>query len=99
MKYETPRDVKGQVVNAYDFTRIAASDPVMWRDIFIDNSDNILSVLNNFSKNLEDLKKAIKEKDGDKLLKIFSSTKEVRKEIINAGQDTEKPDFGRKKIN
>lgn len=82
-----------------DFTRIAASDPVMWRDIFIDNSDNILSVLNNFSKNLEDLKKAIKEKDGDKLLKIFSSTKEVRKEIINAGQDTEKPDFGRKKIN
>ena len=82
-----------------DFTRIAASDPVMWRDIFIDNSINILKVLDNFSNNLEELKKAIKEKDKDKLFKIFSSTKEVRREIIKAGQDTEKPDFGRKKTN
>ena len=82
-----------------DFTRIAASDPIMWRDIFIDNSVNILKVLDNFSNNLEELKKAIKEKDKDKLLKIFLSTKEVRKEIIKAGQDTEKPDFGRKKTN
>ena len=82
-----------------DFTRIAASDPIMWRDIFIDNSVNILKVLDNFSNNLEELKKAIKEKDKDKLFKIFSSTKEVRREIIKAGQDTEKPDFGRKKTN
>jgi cyclohexadieny/prephenate dehydrogenase len=82
-----------------DFTRIAASDPVMWRDIFIDNSINILKVLDNFSNNLEELKKAIKEKDKDKLFKIFSSTKEIRREIIKAGQDTEKPDFGRKKTN
>ena len=82
-----------------DFTRIAASDPLMWRDIFIDNSANILRVLDNFSNNLEELKKAIKEKDKDKLFKIFSSTKEVRREIIKAGQDTEKPDFGRKKTN
>ena len=82
-----------------DFTRIAASDPIMWRDIFIDNSVNILKVLDNFSNNLEELKKAIKEKDKDKLFKIFLSTKEVRKEIIKAGQDTEKPDFGRKKTN
>lgn len=80
-----------------DFTRIAASDPVMWRDIFIDNSENILNVLDNFSENLEEFKKAIKDKDGNKLIKIFSSTKEVRKEIIKAGQDTEKPNFGRKK--
>ena len=56
-----------------DFTRIAASDPVMWRDIFIDNSENILKVLESFSKNLEEFKAAIKNKDGDKLIKIFSS--------------------------
>jgi len=80
-----------------DFTRIAASDPIMWRDIFIDNSKNILEVLEKFSKNLELMKKAIKDKNGDELVKIFSSTKEARKEIIKAGQDTKKPDFGRKK--
>ena len=80
-----------------DFTRIAASDPVMWKDIFVDNSENILKVLDNFSNNLEELKNAIKEKNVNELLKIFSSTKKVRKEIIKAGQDTGKPDFGRKK--
>jgi len=79
-----------------DFTRIAASDPLMWKDIFIDNSENILKVLDNYSKNLDDIKRAIKNKDSEKLLEIFSSTKKVRKEIIEAGQDTEKPDFGRK---
>ena len=78
-----------------DFTRIAASDPIMWRDIFIDNSENILKVLDNFSENLEEIKKAIQSKDGKKLINIFSSTKKVRKEIIKAGQDTDKPDFGR----
>ncbi len=78
-----------------DFTRIAASDPIMWRDIFIDNSENILKVLDNFSENLEEIKKAIQNKDGKKLINIFSSTKKVRKEIIKAGQDTDKPDFGR----
>ena len=79
-----------------DFTRIAASDPLMWKDIFIDNSENILKVLDNYSKNLDEIKSAIKNKDSKKLLEIFSSTKKVRKEIIQAGQDTEKPDFGRK---
>ena len=78
-----------------DFTRIAASDPLMWKDIFIDNSDNILKVLDNYSKNLEEIKKAIKNKDSKKLLEIFSSTKKIRKEIIKAGQDTDKPGFGR----
>ena len=78
-----------------DFTRIAASDPLMWKDIFIDNSENILKVLDNYSKNLDDIKSAIKNKNSEKLLAIFSSTKKVRKEIIEAGQDTEKPDFGR----
>jgi prephenate dehydrogenase len=80
-----------------DFTRIAASDPLMWRDIFVDNSDNILKALDNFSINLEELKKAIINKDGDTLIKLFSATKEVRKEIIEAGQDTKKPNFGREK--
>ena len=79
-----------------DFTRIAASDPLMWKDIFIDNSDNILKVLDNYSKNLDEIKDAIKNKDSKKLLDIFSSTKKVRKEIIEAGQDTDKPGFGRK---
>jgi cyclohexadieny/prephenate dehydrogenase len=79
-----------------DFTRIAASDPLMWKDIFIDNSENILKVLDNYSKNLNEIKDAIKNKDGKKLLEIFSSTKKVRKEIIEAGQDTDKPGFGRK---
>ena len=79
-----------------DFTRIAASDPLMWKDIFIDNSDNILKVLDNYSKNLDEIKNAIKNKDSKKLLEIFALTKKVRKEIIEAGQDTEKPDFGRK---
>jgi prephenate dehydrogenase/cyclohexadieny/prephenate dehydrogenase len=79
-----------------DFTRIAASDPLMWKDIFIDNSDNILKVLDNYSNNLNEIKEAIKNKDSKKLLEIFSSTKKVRKEIIEAGQDTDKPGFGRK---
>jgi cyclohexadieny/prephenate dehydrogenase len=79
-----------------DFTRIAASDPLMWRDIFIDNSENILKVLDNYSKNLDEIKTAIKSKDGEKLMRIFSETKKVRKEIVNAGQDTDKPGFGRK---
>ena len=79
-----------------DFTRIAASDPLMWKDIFFDNSENILKVLDNYTKNLNEIKSAIKNKDSKKLLEIFSSTKRVRKKIIDAGQDTEKPGFGRK---
>ena len=79
-----------------DFTRIAASDPIMWRDIFIDNSENILKVLDNFSENLEEIKKAIQSKSSEKLNNIFSSTRQLRKEIIKAGQETDKPNFGRK---
>lgn len=80
-----------------DFTRIASSDPLMWKDIFIDNSENIIKILDEFSKNINNFKKAITEKNADKLLKIFASTKNVRKEIIKAGQDVKTPDFGRKK--
>ena len=80
-----------------DFTRIAASNPLMWRDIFLDNNENITKGIDNFIEKLQELKKALNDKNGDKLFQIFNSTKDVRKEIIKAGQDTNKPDFGRKK--
>jgi len=79
-----------------DFTRIAASNPIMWRDIFIQNKKNSSEIIDKFIQNLEDLKKAIETEDGKKLEKIFTKTKKIRKEIIEAGQDVEKPDFGRK---
>ncbi len=79
-----------------DFTRIAASDPIMWKDIFIDNSDLIIHAIDNFAKNLTEFKNAIKAKDSKKLLDIFEKSKEFRDAIIKAGQDTDKPDFGRK---
>jgi|TARA_B100001093_G_scaffold447508_1_gene452466 prephenate dehydrogenase len=80
-----------------DFTRIAASNPLMWRDIFLDNNENVSKGIDNFIEKLQELKKALNEKNGEKLYQIFNSTKELRKEIIKAGQDTSKPDFGRKK--
>ena len=79
-----------------DFTRIAASNPIMWRDVFIQNSDNTSKMIDKFIENLKDLKKAIKNKNQKKLEKIFTKTKKIRKEIIEAGQDISKPDFGRK---
>jgi cyclohexadieny/prephenate dehydrogenase len=80
-----------------DFTRIAASNSLMWRDIFLDNSENISKDIDSFIERLNELKKAVNDKNGDKLFQIFNSTKEVRKEIVKAGQDTNEPDFGRKK--
>jgi cyclohexadieny/prephenate dehydrogenase len=80
-----------------DFTRIAASNPLMWKDIFLDNNENISKDIDNFIEKLQELKKALNDKNGDKLYQIFNSTKELKKEIIKAGQDTIKPDFGRKK--
>jgi prephenate dehydrogenase len=79
-----------------DFTRIAASNPIMWRDIFIQNKKNTSKMISKFIENLEILKKAIESEDGKKLEQIFSKTKKIRKDIIEAGQDVEKPDFGRK---
>ena len=78
-----------------DFTRIAASNPIMWRDVFIQNKKNISEMIDKFIKNLEDLKKAIENEDGKKLEKIFTKTRKIRKDIIKAGQDVKKPDFGR----
>ena len=79
-----------------DFTRIAASNPIMWRDVFIQNKKNTSKMIDKFIKNLEDLKKIIENEDGKKLEQIFTKTKKIRKDIIKAGQDVEKPDFGRK---
>ena len=79
-----------------DFTRIAASNPIMWRDVFIHNKKNTSKMIDKFIENLEDLKKAIENEDGKKLEQIFTKTKKIRKDIIKAGQDVEKPDFGRK---
>ena len=79
-----------------DFTRIAASNPIMWRDVFIQNKKNTSEMIDKFIENLEDLKKAIENEDGNKLEEIFLKTKKIRQEIIEAGQDIGKPDFGRK---
>ena len=79
-----------------DFTRIAASNPIMWRDVFIQNKKNTSNMINNFIANLEELKKAIENEDGKKLEEIFTNTKKIREEIIKAGQDVGEPDFGRK---
>ena len=79
-----------------DFTRIAASNPIMWRDVFIQNKKNTSKMIDQFIKNLEDLKKMIENEDGKKLEQIFTKTKKIRKDIVKAGQDVEKPDFGRK---
>ena len=79
-----------------DFTRIASSNPIMWRDIFIQNKNNTSQMIDKFIKNLEDLKIAIENEDGKKLEKIFTKTKKIRKDIVEAGQDVKKPDFGRK---
>ena len=78
-----------------DFTRIAASDPIMWRDIFINNSDAVLEMLDYFSSDLDKLKAAIEDNDYEYLENFFKKTRNVRKNIIEAGQDTQKVDFGR----
>ena len=79
-----------------DFTRIAASNPIMWRDIFIQNKKNTSKMIDKFIQNLEELKEAISNKDEKKLENIFTKTKKIRKDIVEAGQDVKKPDFGRK---
>jgi len=78
-----------------DFTRIAASDPTMWRDVFLTNKDAVLEMLGRFSEDLSNLQRAIRYGDGDTLFRLFSQAREVRRGIIQAGQDTSAPDFGR----
>lgn len=78
-----------------DFTRIAASDPTMWRDVFLNNKDAVLEMLGRFSEDLSALQRAIRWGDGDTLFSIFSRSRQIRRGIIAAGQDTAAPDFGR----
>ena len=70
-----------------DFTRIAASDPIMWRDVFLNNSEAVLEMLQRFNEDLSDLQKAIRKKQGQKLHSFFSRTRSIRKKIIEAGQN------------
>jgi cyclohexadieny/prephenate dehydrogenase len=78
-----------------DFTRIAASDPVMWRDVFLNNKDAVLEMLGRFSEDLTALQRAIRFGEGDTMMRLFTEARAVRKGIIQAGQDTAAPDFGR----
>jgi cyclohexadieny/prephenate dehydrogenase len=78
-----------------DFTRIAASDPTMWRDVFLNNKEAVMEMLRRFSDDLAELKRAIEDADGDTLFRRFSDARTVRRGIIAAGQDTSAPDFGR----
>jgi cyclohexadieny/prephenate dehydrogenase len=78
-----------------DFTRIAASDPVMWRDVFLNNKDAVLEILGRFNEDLQALSRAIRWGDGDKLQDLFTRTRAIRRGIIDAGQETAEPDFGR----
>ena len=79
-----------------DFTRIAASDPTMWRDVFLNNKDAVLETLGRFSEDLSVLQRAIRWGDGDTLFNLFTRAREVRRGIIAAGQETAAPDFGRR---
>ena len=79
-----------------DFTRIAASDPVMWRDVFLNNKDAVLETLGRFTEDLVALQRAIRWGEGDTLEALFTRTRDIRRSIIDEGQDTEEPDFGRK---
>ncbi|MGR3639902.1 prephenate/arogenate dehydrogenase family protein [Alterinioella nitratireducens] len=78
-----------------DFTRIAASDPTMWRDVFLSNKEATLEILGRFTEELFALQRAIRQGDGDHLFDYFTRTRAIRRGIIEAGQDTDAPDFGR----
>jgi cyclohexadieny/prephenate dehydrogenase len=79
-----------------DFTRIAASDPVMWRDVFLANKEAVLEMLQRFSEDLSVLQRAIRYDKGDELEALFSRTRNIRRSIVEQGQDDDAPDFGRK---
>lgn len=87
--------VKYSAAGFRDFTRIAASDPTMWRDVFMTNKDATLEILGRFTEELFALQRAIRTGDGDHLHDYFTRTRAIRRGIIDAGQDTDAPDFGR----
>lgn len=78
-----------------DFTRLAASDPTMWRDVYLHNKDAVLETLARFSEDLTAMQRAIRWGDGETLFKIFTRTRQIRKDIIAAGQEVDSPNFGR----
>ena len=79
-----------------DFTRIAASDPTMWRDVFLNNKDAVLEMLGRFNEDLAQLTRAIRSGDGDALFDRFTRTRAIRRSIIEVGQETDEADFGRR---
>jgi cyclohexadieny/prephenate dehydrogenase len=87
--------IKFSAAGFRDFTRIAASDPTMWRDVFLTNKDATLEILGRFTEELFALQRAIRMGDGDHLFDYFTRTRAIRRGIIQAGQDTDAPDFGR----
>lgn len=87
--------IKYSAAGFRDFTRIAASDPTMWRDVFLNNKEATLEILGRFTEELFALQRAIRTGDGDHLFDYFTHTRAIRRGIIEAGQDTEAPDFGR----
>lgn len=89
--------IKYSAAGFRDFTRIAASDPTMWRDVFLTNKDATLEILGRFTEELFALQRAIRQGDGDLLFDYFTRTRAIRRGIIEAGQDTDAPDFGRTK--
>jgi len=78
-----------------DFTRIAASDPTMWRDVFLNNKEAVLEILQRLTEDVTALQRAIRWGDGDTLFNLFTKTRAIRRSIIEQGQDDERPDFGR----
>ena len=87
--------IKYSAAGFRDFTRIAASDPTMWRDVFLSNKDATLEILGRFTEELFALQRAIRQGDGDHLFDYFTRTREIRRNIVEAGQDTDAPNFGR----
>ncbi len=87
--------IKYSAAGFRDFTRIAASDPIMWRDVFLTNKDATLEILGRFTEELFALQRAIRTGDGAHLQEYFTRTRAIRRGIVEAGQDTDAPDFGR----
>lgn len=90
--------IKYSAAGFRDFTRIAASDPTMWRDVFLNNKEATLEILGRFTEELFALQRAIRQGDGDHLHDYFTRTRAIRRGIIEAGQDTDAPDFGRTQV-
>jgi cyclohexadieny/prephenate dehydrogenase len=100
--HDLEKVTKGEVIKYSasgfrDFTRIAASDPTMWRDVFLNNRDAVLEVLGRFNEDLSQLQRAVRNGDGQTLFDLFTRTRAIRRAIIDIGQDVAAPNFGRNK--